>query len=101
MPINRAYPLDELKKSLLDSPYARRKDGLYIEYIILPGLTDTPAQIDKLSDFLEGMAVKINLIPYNPGKDPSFRKPEAERSRCTVEYPEREGYFLQNKSQPG
>ncbi len=78
MPINRTYPLDQLKKSLLDSPYARRKDGLYIEYIIIPGITDTPAQIDNLLDFLEGMAVKINLIPYNPGKDPSFRKPEAE-----------------------
>ena len=78
MPINRVFPLDELKKSLLKSPYAHRKDGLYVEYIILPGITDTPSQIDKLLYFLDGMAVKINLIPYNPGKDPAFCKPEPE-----------------------
>ena len=76
MPINRAYPLDELKTSLMESPYSRRKDGLYVEYLILPGVNDTDNQIDKLLFFLEGMEVKINLIPYNPGRDPQFRKPE-------------------------
>jgi 23S rRNA (adenine2503-C2)-methyltransferase len=31
MPINKAYPLGELRKVLLDSPYSQSKDGLYIE----------------------------------------------------------------------
>ena len=78
MPINRAYPLEELRESILKSPYSQVKDGLYIEYLILPGITDTEDQIDKLLIFLEGMEAKINLIPYNPGRSPLFRKPEKE-----------------------
>ena len=101
MPINRAWPLEELKKSLMESPYSSVKDGLYIEYIILPGITDTAAQIDKLLFFLEGMDVKINLIPYNPGKDPLFRKPDKEEVDRLWEILREKGYSCRTRNSRG
>jgi len=101
MPINRVYPLDELKKSLLSSPYSQVKDGLYIEYIVLPGVTDKPEQIDKLLYFLEGLTAKINLIPYNPGSNPIFRKPEEEEVDRLWEILNEKGYSCRTRKSRG
>ena len=101
MPINRAYPLEELGKSLRESPYSRLKDGLYIEYLVLPGITDREVQIDKLLFFLEGMEAKINLIPYNPGKDPQFRRPEKEEMDRLWERLKRSGYLCRTRFSRG
>lgn len=79
MPIGRKYPLGELRQTLLDSPYSQVKDGLYIEYLIIPGLTDRDEEIEALKGFLEGMQVKINLIPYNPVKGSPWKAPTNEQ----------------------
>jgi 23S rRNA (adenine2503-C2)-methyltransferase len=78
MPIGRKYPLDELRETLIDSPYSKIKDGLYIEYLIIPGLTDRVEEIEALQGFLEGMQAKINLIPYNPVKGSPWKAPTNE-----------------------
>ncbi len=101
MPINRAYPLEDLGQCLRDSPYSRVKDGLYIEYLVLPGITDTEEQIDKLLFFLKGMEAKINLIPYNPGKDPLFRKPEKEEMDRLWQRLKESGYHCRTRFSKG
>ncbi len=101
MPINRAYPLSELKDALLQSSYSKVKDGLYIEYMILPGVNDTEDQIDKFLFFLEGMEVKINLIPYNPGSNPLFRKPEQEEVDRLWDSLKRRGYQCRTRHSRG
>jgi 23S rRNA (adenine2503-C2)-methyltransferase len=71
MPINRLWPLAELKSALLEAPQCRIKDALYIEYVLIPGVNDGDEHAEKLIRWMEGMEAKVNLIPYHPrGQSP-------------------------------
>ena len=76
MPINRAYPLSELKQALLDSPQSGLKDALYFEYIVIPEVNNSPENAGEIVDFLKGMKAKVNIIPFNPIKGTGFRAPD-------------------------
>ncbi len=39
---------------------------MYIEYVMLAGVNDSPAQARELAALLGKDAFKVNLIPYNP-----------------------------------
>lgn len=76
MPINRSYPLPELLDALRRFPLEPRR-RITIEYILLAGFNDAPADAAALARLLRKLPVKINLIPFNP--DPvlgeRFRRP--------------------------
>ena len=74
MPINRKYPLAELKKALQAWPLAHGR-RLTIAYVLLKGVNDHPRQATDLSRFLTGLKVKINLIPFNPWPGAPFEAP--------------------------
>jgi 23S rRNA (adenine2503-C2)-methyltransferase len=76
MPINNSYPLDKLRKVLLEYPLAKR-DVFFIEYILLNGVNDTPEMASKFIEFCEGLPVRINLIPYNPAGPSSKFSPSS------------------------
>ena len=75
MPVNRRYPLAELKKELAAWPLTRGR-RLTIAYVLLKGVNDEPGLAVKLSRFLAGLKVKINLIPFNPWPDAPFEAPD-------------------------
>ncbi len=77
MPINKSYPLAELKKALAawPLPHGRR---LTIAYVLLKDVNDSPSQASELSRFLTGLKVKINLIPFNPWPGAPFEAPTLE-----------------------
>ena len=64
MPINKAYPLGELMKSLqlYESLNNRR---LTFEYILLKGVNDQKVHAKQLAKLLANHHYYINLIPYN------------------------------------
>lgn len=64
MPINRKYPLAELKKVLLTYP-APKRYGITFEYVMIKGVNDTLQHAKKLVRFLHGLKAKVNLIPIN------------------------------------
>ncbi|MDC7235230.1 MAG: 23S rRNA (adenine(2503)-C(2))-methyltransferase RlmN [Spirochaetales bacterium] len=101
MPIGRRYPLEDLRQALLDSPYSRIKDGLYIEYLIIPGVTDTAAGLDALKAFLEGMEAKINLIPYNPVKGSPWKAPTNEETDRVWKLLKDAGYYCRTRLSKG
>lgn len=70
MPINKKYPLAELKKTLLNYPIQNRH-GITFEYIMIKNKNDSPEHAKKLVSFLNGIKAKVNLIPMNahPGID--------------------------------
>ena len=74
MPINRQYPLAELKKALAAWPLTRGR-RLTIAYVLLKGVNDEPEMAARLSRFLAGLKVKINLIPFNPWPGAPFEAP--------------------------
>lgn len=65
MPINKKYPLAVLMDALRAYPLPRRR-RITIEYTLVAGRNDTPANAQKLARLLRGIPVKINLIPMNP-----------------------------------
>lgn len=64
MPVNKAYPLDELMAALREySSYSNRR--ITFEYILLRGKNDSPAHAAQLAKLIKGMNAYVNLIPYN------------------------------------
>lgn len=77
MPINRAHPLKELYQAMLDFN-ARRGQSILVAYVLMKGQNDTLEHADQLSDYLQGLQVKINIIPYNPQSCDRYLPPEQE-----------------------
>jgi len=75
MPIEDKYPLSELKKALKNY-VAKTGRRITIEYVLIKDLTDTIEMAKKTVEFLKDIKCNINLIPYNPTEDGSFKKPD-------------------------
>jgi len=65
MPINRTYPLAELLAALGRYPLETGR-RITVEYLLIRGVNDAPADADALARRLAGLTVKVNLIPVNP-----------------------------------
>jgi 23S rRNA (adenine2503-C2)-methyltransferase len=74
MPINKVWPLGELKEVLTAFPL-HRGDRISIAYVLLEGVNDSPQDAKDLSRFLTGLKTKINLIPFNPWPGAPFNRP--------------------------
>jgi len=74
MPINRIYPLDELKKAIQQfrsiSPWR-----VTFEYIMIPEINLGEADALALITFLGDISCKLNLIAWNPVADAPWRSP--------------------------
>ena len=65
MPVNDRYPLaDVLAECRRYFELRRRK--VFVEYVMLAGVNDSPAAARRLAAVLEPGVFKVNLIPYNP-----------------------------------
>lgn len=74
MPINEHFPLPDVMAAL--EPFERDGTEILYEYILIAGMTDTPACIDALTALLRARSGKLNLIPLNPVTGTDFRRPE-------------------------
>lgn len=74
MPINRKYPIGELMGALRAYPLKGKKH-ITIEYVLIKGLNDTPADAGRLRKMLKGLRCKVNLIPFNPFPGSEFEPP--------------------------
>jgi 23S rRNA (adenine2503-C2)-methyltransferase len=65
MPVNDRFPLpDVLAECRRYFELRRRK--VFVEYVMLAGVNDSPVHARALADLLDGRTFKVNLIPYNP-----------------------------------
>ena len=65
MPVNDRYPLAEVLAECRRYA-AKRRRRVFVEYVMLAGVNDSPAQAAQLVAALDPKAFKVNLIPYNP-----------------------------------
>lgn len=79
MPVNRAFPMDKLRKLLLGYPL-KKKDTFMIAYVQIPGVNDRPEHVLELAQYLALLPAKVNLIPFNPGTDSLYRPPTAKET---------------------
>jgi 23S rRNA (adenine2503-C2)-methyltransferase len=76
MPVNRRFALSELLETLrAELPQGRK---VLFEYVLIGGFNDTEADADKLAELVAPVRCRVNVIPLNPGSDPSLRTPDQE-----------------------
>jgi 23S rRNA (adenine2503-C2)-methyltransferase len=64
MPVNDRYPLADVL-ALCRRHRERTNRRVFVEYVMLAGVNDSPAQARALATLLGRDAFKVNLIPYN------------------------------------
>ena len=85
MPINRAYPLSVLSEALAAYP-KRRNFVLAVNYCLIPGRNDSEADAEAIRLFVAGLGrVLVNVIPYNPGREPLGSAPTDEEIDSFIE----------------
>jgi 23S rRNA (adenine2503-C2)-methyltransferase len=74
MPVNKRWPLEELLAAAREygNTVGRR---VTLEYTLIGGVNDTPADADRLAAFARRLPSKINLIPYNPVPGMAWKRP--------------------------
>ena len=84
VPVARAHPLKEIARALkkcLD----RGSRKIFLEYVLLDGVNDRPADAQALASFVRGMGraglFHVNLILYNDVGAPFRASPEAQARR--------------------
>lgn len=77
MPINRADNMTLLREALSTYPL-RRNMFIMIEYVLIPGLNDSPAHARELADYLRPVKCCVNVIPYNPRRESPWPAPSEE-----------------------
>jgi 23S rRNA (adenine2503-C2)-methyltransferase len=77
MPITRRYPLHVLYDAMRTYCQTTRRQIL-IAYVLLEGINDSIECAHQLADYLQGLDVKINLIPYNPQPRDRYQASSAE-----------------------
>lgn len=65
IPLARKYPVDVLRETIAELNRLQ-STSVMVEYLMLAGLNDSPQDATELADFLAGLNVHVNLIPYNP-----------------------------------
>lgn len=77
MPVNRGMPLKDLQRALLEYPLPPK--GLFmIEYVLMKGVNDSPADADLVASWCRPLPCAVNLIPYNPQRGAVFETPSAD-----------------------
>lgn len=79
MPINRASPMMELRRAMVDWPQ-KGNTKLCIEYVLIPGVNNLRDHAIELAAYLRPLAsprpiVMLNVIPYNPRRNSPWPAP--------------------------
>ncbi|MCH9611953.1 MAG: Dual-specificity RNA methyltransferase RlmN [Chlamydiia bacterium] len=92
MPVTRQWGMGEIKEAL--SAYQEMTgQEVLIEYVLLKGVTDRLEDAQELAEYLRGLDVKVNLIPYNPQSRPRFEAPEREQVGAFSRFMQEAGYL--------
>jgi len=65
VPINRTHPISRVMTSArIYAEVTGRK--IAFEYVVVPGLNDTPEQAKRLAELIRNLPAMVNVIPQNP-----------------------------------
>lgn len=77
MPINRKHSMQDLRNAM-ERYCTSTKRQILAAYVLIKGQNDSLEHADQLADYLQGLDVKVNLIPYNAQSRDRFQSPEPE-----------------------
>lgn len=73
VPINKKYPLKELLGVCRNYFKGDSRRRITMEYVMLDGINDQPQHARQLIKILQGIPVKMNLIPFNPFPNTQYK----------------------------
>jgi 23S rRNA (adenine2503-C2)-methyltransferase len=76
MPHARTWPLADVLDTIRRC--APQRD-VFVEYLLIAGINDTPEDAERLPRLLDRLNVRVNLIPFNQFPDSDFQASDAER----------------------
>ncbi|MCB1135078.1 MAG: 23S rRNA (adenine(2503)-C(2))-methyltransferase RlmN, partial [Chlamydiia bacterium] len=77
MPLNRRYDMEAIRKAIEDYCAATQRQVL-LAYVLMRDFNDGLEHAEQLAEWVQGLDVKINLIPYNPQSRDRFAAPTEE-----------------------
>ena len=92
MPVNRKYDLKTLHEAMRTYCAVTGRQIL-IAYVLLKDQNDQIEHAALLAEFLKGLNVKINLIPYNSQSRDRFQTPSLENLEAFTNYLRTQGYY--------
>lgn len=96
MPVNKAMPLADLQKTLLEYPLPK-KGRFLIEYVLIKGINDSLADAQAVVDFCKPLPCTVNLIPYNPQSNATYQTPDEETIGKFLFYLKERGIFTKRR----
>lgn len=100
MPINRKHNLRQLYDAM--NAY-NEKSGreILIAYVLLEGINDSLAHADSLAAYLQGLSVKINVIPYNRQTLDRYSAPDEIKIETFILRLRSHGYYTLRRTTKG
>ncbi len=80
MPVNKKWNIESLLKACKDYQAVTTR-RISFEYALIEGVNDSRECAETLAKKLKGIMCHVNLIPANPVKENSFKKPDIEKIR--------------------
>lgn len=77
IPLNRAYPIEELISHLKTIKLMKRQ-YLTFEYLVIKDLNHGQEHLDEIARLLRGMPIIFNLIPFNEFPGAPYKRPTTE-----------------------
>lgn len=74
VPIAKKVRMAQLREAVQDYTDGVKLPVL-VEYVLLPGVNDTVAELEALADWMDGIPGVVNLIPFNPYPGAPYRSP--------------------------
>ena len=91
MPVNKQWDLALLKEAMKTySEHSKRQ--ILIEYVLIGGVNDSLLAAEEVAEYLKGLPVKINLIPYNAQSKGRFAPPSEETLKAFQMHLKEKGY---------
>ena len=78
MPVNKKWNVESLLKACKDYQKVTTR-RISFEYALIDGVNDSDECAKELAEKLKGIMCHINLIPANPVKENSFKKPDRKK----------------------
>jgi 23S rRNA (adenine2503-C2)-methyltransferase len=74
VPLNKKYRLQELMAACREYFKDEKRRYVTMEYVMLAGVNDTDEHAEQLIKLLKNVRSKVNLIPFNPFPNTSYKR---------------------------
>lgn len=92
MPVNRRYNMEQLHQAMERFHEATGREIL-VAYVLLRDVNDSLIHAEQLAQYLQGLKIKINLIPYNAQSKDRFASPDPAIVSQFAKYLQEKGFY--------